>query len=96
MITDQSIIIASAWGQYYFDYFFEQKRSPFRVSAVLERKEDIQSLLSLVEGSGKKYFWYLIGHKYPSQEFLQFLHNNFKLIGKRQFTGSSFFLFQLE
>ncbi|MEW5804365.1 MAG: glycosyltransferase family 39 protein [bacterium] len=95
-ISEQSLIVACAWNPYYFDYFFEQAQSPFRVDALYEKKEDISNLEALIRGSRKKFLWYLIGHKYPSQEALQYLENNYKLLGTKQFNKSSFFLFVLE
>lgn len=94
-ITDQSIIIACAWNLYYFDYFFKQAGTSLKVSGKYLKKEDIPELNTLLERSQKKYLWYLIGHRYPSQEFLQYLNNNYVLLTKKQFKGSSFFLFQL-
>ncbi|MEW6382286.1 MAG: glycosyltransferase family 39 protein [bacterium] len=95
-ISDQSLIIASAWNAGYFDYYFQQAASPFRVSHIYENAEDIPAFEALAQGSGKRFLWYLIGHKYPSQEFLQHLEKNYKLLGTRQFKKCSFFLFALE
>lgn len=94
-VQDQSLVIACAWNTNYFDYFFKQAHSPLRVSGIYDEKEDIPALDALVQKSQKKYLWYLIGHKYPSQEFLQYLEKRYKLMGTRQFNGSSFFLFAL-
>jgi uncharacterized membrane protein len=95
-ISDQSLIIACTWNSDYFDYYFKQANSPFRVSGIYENKEDIPKLETLVRGSEKKFLWYLVGHKQASQEILQYLENHYKLLGTSQFKKSSFFVFALE
>jgi len=95
-VSDQSLIIACAWNPNYFDYFLRQAYSPLRVSGIYENKEDIPNLEGLIRGSEKKFLWYLIGHKHPSQEIMQYLNSNYRLLGTRQFKESSFFLFALE
>ncbi|MGA1841031.1 MAG: hypothetical protein ACMUIU_10430 [bacterium] len=95
-ITDNSIIVTSSHKTNFFEYFFKQAGSPYKVAGVFEKGEDIGDLDRLIKNSNKKYLWLLAGHRYPSRELLKYLDNNYRMIGQDKYIGSSYFIFQLK
>jgi len=89
-----SLIIGYAWHQDYFNYYFERRGSPRRVTVIAGHQKDIPKVGELITRQDLQYMWYIRGHRVPAVAFVDYLQENLTLIEHKELVGADVWLFQ--
>ncbi len=80
-----SLIIGYSWRPDYFNYYYERKRSPRRITLTAGQQEDIPKVSELLSQQRPKYIWYISAYRIPDTNFVSFLNGRLSLVEHKQF-----------
>lgn len=89
-----SLIIGWGSDPNYFNYYFERSGSIRRIDATAGNERDIRNIGRVIASKRPRYIWYIVRTQHPlDPEFIDYLSQNFTLIGEKRFAGLAVWLF---
>lgn len=82
-------VVAHAWDEYFFDYYFERFGSPAKVGLLAGSMDDLEVLKNFLQARNAQGFWFLTGQRIPEQQFIEQLDNSYELATKVELNGAS-------
>lgn len=65
--NNEYLIVASAWKEFYFDYYFQRFETGLSVDTLATMESDFPAVLYLIEGRNPDEIWFLWGHREPEE-----------------------------
>ncbi len=77
-----------------FDYYLQRFGSTLRPELVAGKAEDIERIRGFVRERKPAYIWYLCTEPFPENGFVDYVNNEFRVIGVQQFLRANVMLLQ--
>lgn len=87
-VPEETVIVVSAWNEFYFNYYFERNPGNLTVDAVATSADDFSKVRGLIELQQPEELWFLWGHLEPDDALIDSVKKYFTDAEYVQFTGA--------
>lgn len=87
-VQKETVIVVSAWNEFYFNYYFERNPGNLTVDAVATSAVDFSEIRDLIELQQPEELWFLWGHLEPDEALIDSVAKYFTDTEYVQFTGA--------